>query len=787
MNRQILAFIAITAVLVAGVGVLTFVDSESKEKKAYDPIDDSGIEEIAEALGNIDFLRGYDESEAKARTSDMISGILTIIEREEAESKKDVKIDGSEHVRDGDSYTLGYGNTYSFAKGGSIDVQEGGTLILGNNFVITGSPAVFNLGKGSSVNIMGSDVVIPFDLVLKIDGSLAYRFTCTSDISATTANLSVNGYSDLDGSISFGQLKIDSSSGKEFSMKMTACIALDPSSAITNVMDIPTHEFEAGNGVDLQLDIEELNVDIGPHPLYARINMTSVNLTCGSPLGSTSFNISRLEAEMMNVKIGSEAGLMDILELTAEGIETIDTTDGIRISVVSAEREVKDKKINEGMHDTLGYVRASNDAELIMRFGERLNLTLCVGNFETIQGRIDADVEIKAEASVSWLFTKQNGDLTVRDGASFSAFLDVPFRRDSHIVIAEPSYDIRFAEDQEAYLELVIQEGLPNNVEIIPDESYGLSPYESGEYVHYTVDDTEHGIPVSSIESQSVTFYAALGDREYKIYLDNGEMLKGTAGTIVDLPVPDPVEGMDFIGWTDSIGIYRDQYTIPALNFEMAGLWSAKTNAPAVDSGKCTISSNSNAITIGEAEIESLKTKAENGEFETLVLSANGFGAEMDKDVLLSVSGGLRFIPSYVTKVLKPEWAKYEGASMMINILLEDDEGALERIGGRITVYATYDALDGQYDRFRTYSVDDDGELSGLDCTFEIKSRTDHSYDEDITVRYADLTIDTAGSQFILVEPYDTGTPTASKFVLVYALIAIAATGAVLAWITKRR
>ena len=789
MNRQILVFITITAALVAVVGVLTFVDIESKGKTGDDSFDGSGIEEITKILDSIDFLQGYDESEAKERMSDRISSILTVIQRNETEENKDIKIDGVIHVRNGETYTLGHGNTYSFAKG-SIDVQEGGTLILGSNFVIIGDPAVFNLSKGSAINIMGSDMAIPINLSLKINGSMAYRFTLTSNVTATSAYLNMNGYSDLDGSVSFGPLKIDSSEGREFSMKMSATITLDPSSVIKNVLNIPKHEFEMENGVDLRLDIEELNVNIGPKPLYARVNVSSTSVICGSPLSSKTFNISKLDAEIIDVKIGSNVGLIDNLELTADSVKSEIKPEGLQLTITNAIREVTGEEIDGGGRPILGSVaikgNIAGDAKIILKFGERLNITITKGSFDAMEGEVDANIEIKATATANYLNARHIGDLTVRDGATFSSFLNVPFRRDSHIVIEEQHYDFSFAEDQEAYLKIIAGGGLTSSVEIIAEESRSLYSYDSGGYVHYTVDVTGSGIPDSPIDSGPVTFYAVLGEREYSIYLDTGEILKGTAGTVVDLPIPDSVDGKDFIGWTDSIGIYRDKYTIPTLSLEMTGLWASKTNAPAVDSGKCTISSDSNTIVISGTEMDALKTRVNSGEFETLVLSTDIIKAEIGKDVLLSVSGSLRFNMSYVVKLLKPEWAKFEGSNMMLNVRLEDDEGSLDRIHGQITISVVYDHLDEQYDGLTSYSVADDGELTELGCSYEIKTRTDTSYEEDIPVRYADMKIDTYGSQFILLKPYDAGTPVASKSVLIFALIAIAATGIILAWITKR-
>ena len=704
----------------------------------------------------------------KSGINGLVSWMMDVFENKDGDIGETIFITDRVEVSGG-TYIIGNNNTYSFSDGGTIVVKSDGTLRLGDSFTISGDNASIRLEKGSTLIVFGAKIKMPMDLTLGVKGTLAQHFEVTGGIDSFSLNMNVKGSFDLDGTLSVGIWSVKCAAGSELEADIDFGIGLDASSAIGDIRDIIGHIFDPDIGVKITVKINRLWSSFSSLLLSSKVDVDSASVTLSSPLNTSSLVIEDVNVKKIVIDITNYLSSVHKIAANINNIYTTDEDGSKRFMITSFVLDI------ESLAETVFSVKLTS-AILAVEFGDRVSFTVFSGMFSLGDCSIEADLDIRDGVDVFMQGPRITGIVTLPDNGMLIGTVDMPFRTYCHLTVGD-KVDVSFAADEEAYITFFL---MGDGMDIYPEKGYALQEFKSDRYVEYELGERGRSAVPKSLKG---TYYAELGTMEYYLYVDE-DVIKAHATEIVNLPVPEPVPGKKFFGWTDNMGLYTEQYEMPARDILLEQIWTDETYDATIDSGTYIIRTDCRAVLIQEAMMDDIKRLIESGKVDAVRMIMERAEVQLQKADILTVRGELAVTVFDAFADMMPERAKVIGNGEIFYIYLSDAEGPIKQTTGNVDLRVTLSGFNPAHNRIETYHMDDLGRLTELDCDYRFFSYQ-HDPEEpehreaDLTIHADSLPICIAYTSYFI----ETGVPLKT---LLISLIPVILVGIVLMLITRR-
>ena len=637
----------------------------------------------------MDFAEMFKESSVG-----IVSMAVNMVDDRDSDTGGDVRIVDTVTVNADDAYRIGDGKTYQFSKTGSIDVKENGRLVFGTNFDVSGDTASILLEKGSSVTFLGKTFRMESSVTVSLKGSFHSAVRVGGSVTPTALQSSFSGNMDLNGSLSIGDTTVE-----EFHIGIGSSVeaSLDPDSAVTDIRDVTEDVFTAENGISIKMTASSIDVKIESSLCDAKWRAIQCSSGLSSPKGSAVATFNDVSIDRFSLKVDFNRTKMKDISLEMYGIYSSDNGDIDVNTFTLKTSSTMELIINCSVSDSI----------ISLQLGERMQLTMKSGRTTVIGGSILADLDLKKDAYVSLLGTELCGEIWVEDPSEFTGVFKVPYRSVTHITVGDV-VDIGFAGDENAELEILPD--INYQAEIRPDRGYVLKEMPPCEYVNYTI-DWGSARPDSLIGTYHVV-------EEIGEYLLTAGEWSTTANwhEVVAVPLPEPVEGMTFFGWTDYIGVYHDTYVMPYHEVWLEPFWSEDYCTVIIDAGTYRVETDQQVIVLDTDTMADVRSKINDGTVDSLTLVTSNCTLRLYHDAVMGTVGGL----SFYLMVNYPDDFRDQGISindgLFYTVNLSDGTGRIDELNGRYSMTALFDRMNENDNTVRSYIVDADSRLTEISC-----------------------------------------------------------------------
>ena len=721
------------------------------------------IDEFITNMSDGDLAQDYVISLFRDAVTDVIIMSATLIDENEGQSGGTENIDGTVTVDNEESYSISDGKQYVFSGSGNISVKNGGTLRFGTGYTISGNPATINLSKGSSLEMLGKTVSVESDTSIVLNGSLVSSISVTGSNTVLSTESSAVGVMDLTGTLTFNGNTMTGSDGNELEMVMSVSASIESASSVKDIRDTDERIFYGGSGFSLSVSIDSLSVNIESSICDMTVDITAASVQMSSPKGSNVVSFNTVSIQSVDIDAEFSYKNMKGIQVELSNILTMGGYDDGRLSISDMEIVVETEQ------DMLFKCIVDFSAHLSLTIGDRISCKFYGGSMDMWEGILSMDVSVYG-GTLCFYDTSIFGELRAYSKSCLSGYMKVPFR-DSTRVIVNEVMNASFAGDEDAYLD-ISDPGYEYDTKIYPIEGKKLVEMTSPQYVGYELDEFfSYAIP----ESKIGTFHVELVNREYELRLGN-EISKHYASEEIDLPEPDPREGYTFVGWCDDTKTYKGKFIMPTHDVFMTDLWSANGYEMELDSKVCRIGTEEKAIILRAETVAEAKGMMSAGTIDTLSISTSMGSVDFSKEALMGIGGTLTLIITESYPFQVPEYERSVDGGMLYVVDIRDGDETLGELDGEVSVTVRYTNFADGHNSVIAYSMDPYGRLTEMDYDFAM--------DDD----GATVTMSTCAPYYCVIKStYVEGVRTASKGLMLTAIIPIAVTGIVLALVTRKR
>lgn len=725
-----------------------------------DPVTDR-IDEFITNMSDGELAQEYAVSSFRTAVTDAIIMSATLIDENEGQSGGTVNIDSTVDVKSGQRYDISDGKQYVFSGSGNISVKNGGTLRFGTRYTISGDPATINLSKGSSLEMFGKTLSVESDISIVLNGSLVSSISVTGSNTVLTTESSAVGMMDLTGTLTFNGHTITGSNGNEVEMDVLISASIDPGSTVTDIRDADERIFYSGSGFLLSVSIDSLSVNIGSSICDITAEIASSSVQMSSPKGSSVVRFDAVSIQSVDIDAEFSYKNMKSIQIELSNVTTMGGYDDGRVSISGMEI------VAETEQNMLFNCSIDFSTHLSLTIGDRISCAFYGGEAELWEGILSMDVGVYG-GKLYLYDTNIFGELRVYSESYLSGYMNVPFRESTRVIVNEVM-DASFAGDEDAYLDINID--LDYDMKIHPVEGKKLVEMTLPQYVQYELDEFfSYATPLSKIG----TFHAELVDREYELRLGN-DISKHYASEEIDLPEPGPREGYTFVGWCDDTKTYRGKFVMPTHDVFMTDLWSANDYEMELDSNVCRIGTEEKAIILRAETVVEAKGMMSDGSIDTLSISTSMGSVDFSKEALMGINGTLTLIITESYPFQIPEYERSVDGGMLYVVDIRDGDETLEELDGEVSLTVRYTNFADGHNSVKAYIMDSYGRLTETDYGFTMG-------DEGATV-----TVSTCTPYYCVIKStYVEEVRTASKGIMLTAIIPIAVTGIVLALVTRK-
>ena len=707
------------------------------------------------------FTYGGERDPASQFRADMVSLLSMAISVKNGYEEKvggKEEISGAVEVKSGSVYDMDQGKEYCFTDSGSINVRNGGTLRLGTSFNITGGQATVHMDKGSSLVLLGKVVTVSSDTTMVLKGMLTSDITVVGELNEVSMNASYQGSVDLKGTLYIADCSIEGNDGADVEMDLTVRIELDPESEIRDLRYISEEMFLSDNGISFEFEINKLKMNVDTSILGITASFLNSKVKMSSPIGSDILYLDGMDAMKMSADMLFHVSSMDAVHFLIQGANT--ESNGT-IYVSDLEIEVKTLK------DTLFRCNLST-AGMSLSVGESVSLTVYRGHLNLGDGSAIMDLDIYGNVRAYMMDVYFYGNFHASSDTNLSGFLNLPFSADTHCVI-DGIADMTFAEDEKAYLQMFTD--MNYQTLLYPAYGYKLLEMTSPEYVSYEIDEY---LPSAVPSSLFGKFHSEVEIRDLELTIGD-EVLAVKAFETVNLPVPEPIEGMTFVGWSDGFRTYTDTYTMPYHEMTLIGTWSENNYAPKIDSKVYTITVQESVAKIRDDTMDDVRSLMNDGKVDTLKVNTSKGIIELSKGAVLGTEGGIMVNLAISWPYEVPQYESIIWDGILYSIWITDSNGLVTEPEGPIKITAPYDKLKEMDNHVTVYTMSELGRLKKIDSSA--------TFEDDVAM----VTVDYDVLPFFVVKSsHVKEVQKVSTTTIVVAFIPVVVVGIVLAAITRK-